>query len=154
VAVYYVDSSALVKRHVAEVGSTWMRQLTDPAASHDLFTVTLTAPELIAALARRTRGGHLAASLAAQAIAQFRQDWELQYQPIEPSSAIIARAMDIAEQHGLRGYDAVHAATAIELHANRQAQRLLPLTFISADQDQLRVAAGEGLLIDDPNRHR
>lgn len=35
-AVYVVDSSALVKRYVRENGTAWVRGLTDPAAGHTL----------------------------------------------------------------------------------------------------------------------
>jgi predicted nucleic acid-binding protein len=152
-AAFYIDSSALVKRYVAETGSGWLIQLADPTTGHDLYTVTLTAPEVIAAVARRARGGHLAMPLATVALRNFRADWQTQYQAIEPDAAIIDRAMDIAQTHALRGYDAVHVATAVELWRRRQASALPPLTFISADQEQLHVAAGEGLAVDDPNRH-
>jgi uncharacterized protein len=119
VAAFYVDSSALVKRYVAEIGSHWLIQLADPTAGHDLYTVTLTAPEVIAAVARRARGGQLARRLATVALRNFRADWQTQYQAIEPDTAVIDRAMDIAEMHALRGYDAVHVATAIELQRRR-----------------------------------
>ena len=33
-ATYYADSSVLVKRHVAEVGTPWVQALTDPTAGH------------------------------------------------------------------------------------------------------------------------
>lgn len=153
-AAYYLDSSALVKRYITETGSTWIRGLCDQAMGHDLYTVTLTGPELIAAVTRRARGGQLPVALAAQAVHRFRQDWQLQYQPIEPLDPIINRAMDIAEIHRLRGYDAVHVATAIELHIDRQGRGFTPLLFISADQEQLHVAVTEGLTVDDPNRYR
>jgi predicted nucleic acid-binding protein len=153
VAAYYCDSSALTKRYVAEPVSAWVTALTDRRTGHDLYTVTLTAPELIAALTRRARGGHLDPLLAGRAVAAVRADWRSQYQPIAADSRIVERAMDIAETHGLRGYDAVHVATALELHEYRRARGLPSLTFVSADQEQLRVAAGEGLAVDDPNRH-
>ena len=152
-AAYYIDSSALVKRYVAETGSTWMIGLTDPAAGHDLYTVTLTGPELISAMTRRARGGHLAPPLSAQALARFKQDWQLQYQLIEPDASVISRAMSIAEVHGLRGYDAVHVAAALELLVQRPSGQLPPLTFVSADQDQLAVAGGVELPIENPNQH-
>lgn len=153
-AAYYLDSSALTKRYVAEPGSAWVISLTEPNAGHDLYTVTLTAPEIVAALTRRARGGHLDPTRVAQAIAAIRAGWRLQYQTITPDAGIIDRAVDIAEAHGLRGYDAVHVATALELHQARLAEALPPLTFISADQEQLRAAAGEGLAVEDPNQHR
>jgi hypothetical protein len=33
VAAYFLDSSALVKRYVAEIGTAWIRRITEPLAS-------------------------------------------------------------------------------------------------------------------------
>ncbi len=61
--------------------------------------------------------------------------------------------MDLAESHGLRGYEAAHVAAAIALQAIRDATGLLPLTRRSADVAQLAVAATQGLEVDNPNAH-
>ncbi len=61
--------------------------------------------------------------------------------------------MLLVEQYGLRGYDSVHLAVALELQADRQANQLPPLTFVSAYIEQGRVAAALGLPTDDPNTH-
>jgi len=106
-AVYYLDTSALVKRYALEDGTTW--------------------------------------------IIGFRTDWQEQYQIVEVSAGVADRAMALAEQHGLRGYDAVHLAAALELQAVRQSMELSPLTFVSADDGQLRAAIAEGLLVENPN---
>ena len=41
-AVYYVDTSALVKYYVREAGTGWITALFDPALDHTLYTVSLT----------------------------------------------------------------------------------------------------------------
>jgi hypothetical protein len=51
-AVYYLDTSALVKRYAQERGTAWMLSLTDVTAEHDLYTVRMTGPEMIAALSK------------------------------------------------------------------------------------------------------
>jgi predicted nucleic acid-binding protein len=38
-AVYYLDTSALVKRYARESGTAWVLNLTTLAAGHDLHTV-------------------------------------------------------------------------------------------------------------------
>jgi hypothetical protein len=35
-AVYFCDSSTLVKRHISETGSQWVLNLCDPASNHDI----------------------------------------------------------------------------------------------------------------------
>lgn len=58
-AVYYLDTSALVKRYALESGTTWIASLTDPAVGHDIYTVRLTGPEMVAALFRKARTGEI-----------------------------------------------------------------------------------------------
>jgi predicted nucleic acid-binding protein len=153
VATYYLDSSAMVKRYIEEPGSGWVRDLTDPAAGHILYTTALTGTELIAALVRRTRGGHLPAYAAIDGVASVRQDWRSLYTIADIDAHVVARAMDVAEQHGLRGYDAVHVATALMLRTQRRSAGLPLPTFVSADQEQLRAATAEGMAVEDPNQH-
>ena len=88
---------------------------------------------MIAALARKVRTGQVAPQEAASAGGSFRQDWRDQYQIVEVSTDVADRAMELAEKHGLRGYDAVHLGAAVAVQAQRQARRAPPLTFISAD---------------------
>lgn len=66
---------------------------------------------------------------------------------------IAERAMALAESHGLRGYDAVHLAAALDLQIARAASRLSPITFVSADDEQLQVARAEGLQVENPNAY-
>ncbi len=152
-AVYYFDTSALVKRYAQETGTAWVLNLTDPAINHDLYTVRLTGPEMIAALFRKVRMGDISQTAAAQLATNFKADWQQQYHIVEANAGIIDRAMDLAEKHQVRGYDSVHLAAALRLQEIRLAMGLPVLTFVSADQDQLQVAAGEGLLVENPNNH-
>ena len=53
-ALYYLDTSALVKRYVREVGTAWVTALTDPRSGNTIATGRLTGPEAIAALYRKS----------------------------------------------------------------------------------------------------
>jgi uncharacterized protein len=130
-----------------------VQRLTDRGSGNFLFTAALTGPEMIAAIVRRARGGHLPPPEAGRGVASLRRDWHSLLFVIDIDDPIVARAMDIAEAHALRGYDAVHVAAALESQSRRHAQGLPALTFVSADQEQLQAAAAEGLLTGDPNRH-
>jgi len=48
-AIYYLDTSALVKRYAQEPGTAWILSLTDVAAEHDLYTVRVAGPEMLLA---------------------------------------------------------------------------------------------------------
>jgi predicted nucleic acid-binding protein len=58
-AATYCDSSALVKRYVAEVGSAWMRRRVARPAYQVLYTAALTEVEVHSALQRLVREGRL-----------------------------------------------------------------------------------------------
>ncbi len=152
-AVYYLDTSALDKRYALETGANWILNLTDPIAGHDIYTMRLTGPEIIAAFFRKARMGDMSWDEARSARDNFNADWRMQYQIVEVSLKVAERAMSLAETYCLRGYDAVHVAGALELHELRQIIGLPPLTFVSADEEQLRVVIAEKLVVENPNQH-
>ena len=151
--VYYFDTSALVKRYAQEVGTAWVMSLADPTAGHDVYVVRITGPEMIAALFRKVRTREVTRVDAVRAAENFEADFQTQYQIMEVTADLADRAMTLAEQHDLRGCDAVQLAAALELHAVRNLMRLPSLTFVSADGDLNTAAQAEGLIADDPNAH-
>jgi len=151
---YYLDSSAIVKVYAPEQGSLWVQGLSDPQLDHTLQTIQLTGPEVIAALFRKVRTETLTRPVAELTAHNFRQTWVQRYDVVMITQLHIEQPMLLVEQHGLRGYDSVPLAVALDLQADRQARQLPPLTFVSADIGQFRVAAVLGLPTDDPNNHR
>jgi predicted nucleic acid-binding protein len=152
-ACYYFDTSALAKRYSQETGTVWVTTLTDPTLGHEIYTTQLTGPEMVATLFRRARSGKVSLADARRLASNFRVNWQHQYQPLEVSENVINRAMMIAERHALRGADAIHLAVALDLHQKRQTMQLSPLTFVSADIEQLQAASVEGLLVENPDNY-
>jgi predicted nucleic acid-binding protein len=152
-AVYYLDTSALVKRYAQEPGTAWILSLTDVVAEHDVYTVRVTGPEMIAALFRKARTGEISPEEAERSAENFRADWQHQYQIVEVIASVADRAMELAQKHGPCGYDAVHLASALALQQMREAMGLPPLTFVSADTQQREVATAEGFPVEDPNEY-
>lgn len=152
-AVYFVETSALAKRYIAEVGSLWLRALLDPSTGSSIYVVRVTAIEMIAAITRRERGGTLAPTDAATTRQAFRRDLATAYQVIEVTPSLANRAMLLAEKHGLRGYDALQLAAGVEVDVRYLASGLPAVIFISADTELNVAAMAEGLTIDDPNTH-
>jgi len=66
---------------------------------------------------------------------------------------LTSRAASIVQAHGLRAYDAVQLAAALEINADRIAVGLSAVTLISADVGLNAAAVAEGLAVDDPNAH-
>ncbi|MCL7452154.1 MAG: type II toxin-antitoxin system VapC family toxin [Anaerolineae bacterium] len=98
-AVYYLDTSALVKRYAQEHGTAWMLSLTDVTAEHDLYTVRVTGPEMIATLFRKVRTGEISPDEASRSAENFRADWREQYQIVEMTALVADKAMELAEKH-------------------------------------------------------
>jgi len=59
VNIYFLDSSALIKRYVVEIGSPWIKTLTDSQTGNSLLLVRITWVEVLSAFARRQREGGL-----------------------------------------------------------------------------------------------
>jgi len=116
-AVYFFDSSALVKRFVSEVGSGWVASVAHPSAGNAIRLASLTGAEVVSAIARRERAGALSATASAGLIAQFRAELGANYAFTDLTAGLLSRAMDLAEAHGLRGSDAVQMATALAVEA-------------------------------------
>lgn len=150
-AVYFFDSSGIVKRYVEEKGTPWVLDIADPAAGNHTYLARIAGVEVISALTRQKASGNLPEPTAAIAIAQFRHDFTHQYRLIEVTAALVERAMALSETHSLRGYDAVQLAAALEVHKYCLALGMPVLTLISADTALNTAALAEGLLVEDPN---
>ena len=150
---YYLDTSALVKRYVAEAGSIWLPSIVAPATGHLLLTSRITMVEVAGALARRRREGSLAPSDYADALRAFRYDTFAQYKLVEVDAAVSDLAGDLVDRHPLRAYDAVQLASALAANRILQLLALSPLTFLSADDRLVAAARAEGLIVDNPNLH-
>jgi len=152
-AHFYADSSALVKRHLPELGSLWIRHLTDRRTGHVISTNRLSLVEVISAFNRRVRDGSLSATDYIVARGDFLARCRRLYRLNPITTTLINRTRDLLEHHPLRTYDALHLASAL-LTNDRLAETGLPaLTFLAADDRLLVAAQFEGLSTDNPNRY-
>jgi uncharacterized protein len=152
-AVYFVDSSALVKRYINETGSQWILKLCNPASNHDIVIAAIAGVEIIAAITRRAKGGSLDSADSAALCHQFRIDLETEYQVIEISDRIITAAMNLAQAQGLRGYDTVQLAAACAVNGLCIENSLPFVTLVSADSELNEAAIREGLKVENPNHY-
>lgn len=153
-SLYYLDSSAVVKRYFPEVGSTWIQELTAPAVGHTIVTSEISLVEVAAAISARRRAPHgITQQERDQAIALVLRHGHTEYQLAPVNRLVIQRAIELTTRHRLRGYDAVQLATALLLETSYTAANLPRLTFLAADIDLLDAAQAEGLVVDNPSRH-
>ena len=83
----------------------------------------------------------------------FLADLELDFDVVSVTDDLLRLAVVSAQTHGLRGYDAIQPAVGVETNRLLVAANLLPLTFVSADQELSAAARSEGLAVDGPNAH-
>lgn len=148
---YFLDSSALAKRYVAETGTAWVQSLLEPAAGNSVYVARITLVELVSAVSRRKRNGDLGPGAADAALADVRADFASGYQVLEVTAALIGQAEALAEKHALRGYDAVQLAAALQVSAAYVAAGQSPVALVSADIDLNTAGLAEGLMVIDPN---
>lgn len=147
---FYFDTSALVKHYLTEIGSHWVQELLR-APTTTVFTSALTSVESICTFARRRREGTLVEDDFVQMLTIFRYDFTYRYEVIPAENAILDAARQLALQHPLRAYDAIHLATAWLAHRTLRLAGEAPLTFVCADDRLLANAQAEGLPTINPN---
>ena len=152
-AVYFFDSSGLVKNYISEQGSSWIKTLVDPLAGNILYAAEITGAELVSAITRRQRRGATTPADASAALAAFRADFGQAFFRLDITPGLVATAMDLAERHGLRGYDSVQLAAALALRDLCLASGLPAPILIAADAELNAAATAEGLVVDNPNNH-
>lgn len=153
VGAYFLDSSALAKRYVSEIGSDWIQEITAPSSLNLLIIARITWVEVTSALARREREGHLSTDTISRALDTLRYDVDTQYQVVELDQALAEVAGQLVMQHPLRAYDAVQLASAQRIQSAFAAVEAPPFTFLTADDRLLAVAQSEGLPADNPSLH-
>lgn len=144
-AVLFLDTSALFKRYMqTEPGAARVLDLCDPDSGNALYLSALTSIEVAAALNQRVRERRIRPGQRDNRWAAFQDDLDSQYRVIAWDDAIRQTAERLVFAHPLRGYDAVHVATALRL-AQMLAGIQAEVVFCSGDQRQARAAQSEGL---------
>lgn len=145
-AIYYVDTSAWLKRYVEEEGSDVVAKLFASAAQ--ISCSVLGRVEITAAISRRGRAvGDI--GLSADLQAQIDRDWQRSL-ALGGTDEIWNRAIGLAGAFGLRAADAVHLASADYLKGELRATA--ELAFVCSDFELNQAAQALGLKVIDPTR--
>jgi predicted nucleic acid-binding protein len=138
----YLDTSALIKRFAAEQGSSLVQVLVTRRGP--VATAKIAYAEIYAGLRRKYREGDLSEGVYATVGKQFERDWK-SYVRVDLRDEVLLLARDLIQRHPLRGFDAIHLASALSL---RDALGE-PMMFAAADARLLRAADGEQLQVID-----
>jgi len=146
---YFLDSSAILKRYLAEQGSRYIGELlNEPDAV--FYIAQIAAVEVASALTRQSLNKQISKRRVQTALAQFRGDRADIYRVVAVTDPLIEYAMQLAQTHALRAYDAIQLATVLTIAKHVTS---LTVTFVCADELLNKVAHSEGLAIENPNHH-
>jgi predicted nucleic acid-binding protein len=112
--ITYFEASAFVKLLVDEAGSESAGLLWN--SSNAIVSSRLTYAEARAALAAAHRDGRLSAKSLQRAKQSLNARFDV-LDAVEVTEGIVHLAGDLCEKHRLRGYDAVHLASALRVQA-------------------------------------
>ena len=149
---YFFDSSALVKCYVAEAGSEWARSIVDDD-DNVIHVASLTRVEIVSALTRRFRRADITQAEFENALTESQLDIPNRFELVALSDLAIEQAAVLARKHGLRAYDAVQLAAALDTGRIISQVESAQLILVSADLDLNAAATAESLKVEDPNNH-
>jgi predicted nucleic acid-binding protein len=136
--IVYFDTSALIKRYVEEDGSDQVDELFTPEST--IITSVVTFAEMSAAFSRKFREGLLTRTGYLKTLSELKNE--------HSQLVLVAISMELNQiienlllKHALRGFDAIHLASAILI---KQKSRF-DLHFACFDRTLNKMAAAEGL---------
>lgn len=146
-AIYYLETSALLKRYRTEQGTATVNDIFRSKLRNEvLLTSYFTALEVEAVVARALKGRILTREALIALLGRFAEDLNesVALQPV--SNIVLSDSIDQVRRYALRAPDAIHLAAAL-----RVSQAALVATiFVTSDNELLRAARNEGLEILDP----
>lgn len=110
--IFYLDTSALVKLYTRELHSGDVRRWVRDADT--VATSVVSYAETRAAFARARRESLSSDIEHRRRISQFNRDWA-ELLRVELTTLVGRNAGELAELHALRGFDAIHLASALWL---------------------------------------
>jgi len=135
--IAYFDTSAFLKLLLPEHGRDAATAAWERADS--IVASTVIYPEARAATAAAVRHRRVKREVTVARLELLVGEMSF----VEPSHDLLWHAGDLAERHGLRGYDAVHLASALDVKED--------LVVVAADMRLLNAARAERLRVLLPN---
>lgn len=107
--IFYFDTSALIKKYIPEKDSEVILDIWEKAEGIGISKVGYA--EVMAVFYRKKREGHFPSPLFRRILQNFKEDWK-SFILIEVSPALETIIERLCSRHSLRGFDALHLASA------------------------------------------
>lgn len=136
--ILYLDTSALVKRYFEEPYSNEVAEHWEEAS--EIATSSVAYAEALASFHRKSREAAFDSEILESISRNLRADWQtlIRIQVTDELNDYIDKAL---AAHTLRGFDAIHLASAMILHEKFRES----LLFIGFDQRLVQAAKSEGM---------
>lgn len=138
--ILYPHTSALIKRYVAEAGSNEVSAFIEQAET--VGSVLLTRVEMAAALSKAVRMNWVESREADSAWHDFLAHWQ-SFTRLSMTPSLAERAVRLAWEYGLRGYDAAHLAAALLWQETLE----MPVTLATYDRELWLAGQKAGLTV-------
>jgi predicted nucleic acid-binding protein len=145
-ALYFLDTSALVKLYVQEPGTDRLLPLVDDRSDNRFAVLAIAVAEIRSAIRRRQRAGDIDPEAAAAILLNVQSHMETRFIRQRISETVIDAAMEMIDRHTLRAFDAVQLAACLVL-CGIAAEAY---TFVCSDHRLLEAARSEQLRVFDP----
>jgi predicted nucleic acid-binding protein len=150
-AMFYLDTSALVKRYKTEEGSETVDYLYDNLPSrHSLSISFLTVLEFVSAIRRLLKEGNISDEEFRDVLSTFSQE-------VEPflirsiDDKIVADALTYVTKHGLKSADSIQLATVMELRVIMEGV-IESVIFVCDDEELAKAGREENLEVINPRK--
>ena len=153
-AVYFLDTSAIVKRYILERGQSLLLDICAADHGHDLYISQAALVEVVTTFCRKAHEKSISTEERDELIDAFRQDVQEEYGIRPVTTVIYTEAGNLCRSHRLRAYDAIQLACALDLLNETRTKQSPEPTFVCADINLLNIAVAEGLSIENPNDYQ
>jgi predicted nucleic acid-binding protein len=153
--IVFLDTNAVVKLYIKEIGSTWIRAFVKGKA---VYISEIVLFEVVTVIRRRHLEGEFNEIQARALIDQIRADCLKQYKIIDLRRSdqvdmLIEQAFNLPATMRVRALDGIHmAAASIVSDIAKNNVPPDPFTFVSSDVQFLRVMQ-QGYTVENPEDH-
>lgn len=146
-ALFYLDTSALVKLYVREVGTERVVEIASLSSTNRLAVSAVSPVEARSAIRRRERAGDIDQETATFVLDRLWQHVGTLFIRQAMNDTVLDGALEMIDRYSLRAYDAIQLASCLALKTTVGSERT---TFVCADQQLLDAARSELLPVFDP----
>jgi predicted nucleic acid-binding protein len=145
-ALYFLDTSALVKLYVQEPGTDQLLHLIGDYPENRFAVLAISVVELRSAIRRRQRAGDIEASVTIAVLESVQRHMESRFLRQAVNDTVIDTALEMIDRYALRAYDAVQLAGCLVICRTAADA----FTFVCSDHRLLEAARSEQLKVLDP----